>query len=54
MLLWGFELLKPEAQAKDRGYTLPTANWRSTHVHGVARRAPPRRAQSFAGTSGFK
>ena len=46
-------VLKPEAPAKDRGYTLPTANWPSTYAIRVARRAPSRRAQSFAGASGF-
>jgi hypothetical protein len=46
-------ILKPEAPAKDRGYTLPTANWPSTSALRVARRAPSRRAQSFGGASGF-
>jgi hypothetical protein len=44
---------KPEAPAKDKGYTIPTADWRSTYVQCVALRAPPRRAQSIAGASGF-
>jgi hypothetical protein len=46
-------VLKPESPAKDSGYTLPTANWRSTHVQCVDLRAPPRPKQSFAGASGF-
>jgi hypothetical protein len=29
-------VLKPDAPAKDRGYTLPTANWRSTYAHCLA------------------
>jgi hypothetical protein len=41
---------KPDAPVKDRGYTLPTAIWRSTYAECAARL---RHAQSFAGASGF-
>jgi hypothetical protein len=45
--------IEAETPAKDRGYTLPTEEWRLTYAFRVARRAPPRRAQSFADASGF-
>ena len=47
-------VLRPDVPAKDTECTLPTADLRLTYVHCLARRAPPRRAQSFAGASGFR
>jgi hypothetical protein len=47
-------VFEADAPAKDSGGTLPTANLRSTYAIFVACRAPPRRAQSFAGASGFR